>query len=108
MVLPVLLAALLDPLLDPPAEAAVEPVEPFDADEEPEPLLARNVLLPTPKPMAAASLPLPPIKIALLVSLLVMTNLPWALSEAVTLALVGRFRLMAFRRSATVSVPVDV
>lgn len=70
--------------------------------------LGKAVLLPRPKPMAAASVPLPPMKIALLVSRLVMTNWPSVLSLAVTLALVGRSRLRALRRSATVSVPVDV
>jgi hypothetical protein len=40
--------------------------------------------------------------------MLVMTNWPPALIEAVTCALVERSTLMALIRSPTVSVPVDV
>lgn len=79
-----------------------------DAVEELAAALGRKVLWPAPKPMAAAAVPLPPMKIELLSSRLVMTSWPLALSDAVTLALVGRSTLMALRRSATVSVPVEV
>ena len=58
--------------------------------------------------MAAASVPLPTIRIGLDLFLLVVTSWPLPLSEAVTCALVGRSTLMASIRSPTVSVPVDV
>ena len=61
-----------------------------------------------PKPIAAASVPLPTTAIESLLFMLVMTNWPCALIEAVTCALVGRSMLMAFIISLTVSVPVDV
>ena len=88
-----------------------EPVDDFDDAEDGEGLeaaLGRKVLLPVPKPIAAASLPLPPTKIALVTSLLVITSWPPALIDAITFALVGRSTLMVLIRSATVSVPVDV
>ncbi len=61
-----------------------------------------------PNPIAAASVPLPTTAIESLLFMLVMTNWPCALIEAVTCALVGRSMLMALMRSPTVSVPVDV
>ncbi len=71
--------------LEVPVEAVVELFVPLDDEfvadvEDPEEAvealaaLGRKVLLPTPKPIAAASLPLPPMKIELVSSLLVMTN----------------------------------
>ena len=65
-----------------------------------------KVLWPTPKPIAAASVPLPPTVIKLVSFLAVRTSWPRPLSDAVTCALVGRSTLMASIRSPTVSVPV--
>lgn len=64
--------------------------------------------LPTPKPIADASVPLPTTATESLSFLLVITSLPALLSEAVTCALVGRSRLIALIRLPTVSVPVEV
>ncbi len=61
-----------------------------------------------PKPIAAASVPLPTTAIESLLFLLVMIRRPLLLSDAVTCALVGRSTLMALIRSPIVSVPVDV
>jgi len=52
--------------------------------------------------------PLPPIVIVSVLFLLVKTNCPLLLMEAVTLALVGRSMLIALIKLAIVSVPVDV
>lgn len=71
-------------------------------------LAGKNVSCPTVKPIAAASLPLPPMKIASVEFLLVMTNWPLLFSDTVTFAFVGKSILMALIRSPTVSVPVDV
>jgi hypothetical protein len=67
-----------------------------------------NAELPLPKPISVASVPLPTIAIESFLFLLVITNLPLLLREAVTCALVGRSMLIASIRLPTVSVPVDV
>ena len=67
--------------------------------------IGMKLLLPVPKPRAAASLPLPSTVTSSLSFLAVMTRLPLPLIEAVTKA--GP-ELMALIRSAIVSVPVDV
>jgi hypothetical protein len=108
LVLAALLEVLADELLVPLED---EPADEFEETEdvgEVEADFGKKVLFPTAKPMAAASLPLPPTKIALVSSLLVITSWPLALSDAVTFALVGRSTLMVPMRSAIVSVPVDV
>ncbi len=94
--------------LVPPEDGPVDDFEEVEDVGWVEAALGRKVSLPTPKPIAAASLPLPPTKIALVVSLLVITSWPPALSDAVTFALVGRSTLMVLMRSAMVSVPVEV
>jgi len=114
------LEVLVELLADDPVELLVpvdeEPVDEFEEVAElelPEELrdaaaVGTKVLFTTPKPMADASVPVPPIVIALVSFRLVMTNRPSLLSEAVTCALVGRSVLMAPIKSPTVSVPVDV
>lgn len=67
-----------------------------------------NVVCPTLKPSAAASVPLPEIVMSAVLFRAVMTSWPLLLSEAVTCALVERLTLSALIRSPTVSVPVDV
>ena len=99
-------AVLFEVLADEPLVALADDCD--EAAGEVEAAFGKKVLLPTPKPIAAASLPLPPTKIALVSSRLVMTSWLPALIEAVTFALVGRSTLMALMRSPTVSVPVDV
>jgi len=113
-----------DALVDDPVELVVVPdlasveLEAVDELDEPEELAEAEELvvdgsfglklsLPRPKPMAAASLPLPPTVIKLVSFLAVNTNWPLLLREAVTCALVGRSTLIALIKSATVSLPVD-
>jgi len=100
-------AEALAPLDDESVDELEEAVDELEVDEGLA-AVGRKVSLPTPKPIAAASAPLPPTKIELLSPRLVMTSWPLALSEAVTFALVGRSTLMALIRSPMVSVPVDV
>jgi len=109
--------ALPDPrdVLDPLAPAVEGPDVELAEAEVPEvavELLGGSggwkALLPVPKPMAAASVPLPTIAMESLSFRLVITNLPCALSDAVTWALVGRSTLMALIRLPIVSLPVDV
>ena len=108
VVLAAALEVLADELLVPLDEDFVDETDEVEDAEEVEAAFGRNALFPTAKPMAAASVPLPPMKIALVTSLLVITSWPLALSEAVTFALVGKSTLMALMRSPMVSVPVDV
>lgn len=70
-----------------------------------EPAFGVKLLLPVPKPSAAASLPLPSTVMMSLVSRDVMVRWPLALSDATTNA--GP-ELMALMRSPIVSVPVEV
>lgn len=104
----VLAAALFVALTDEPLVVLADDCDDAEEAGEVEAAFGKKVLLPTPKPIAAASLPLPPTKIALVSSRLVMTSWLPALIEAVTFALVGRSTLMALMRSPTVSVPVEV
>lgn len=66
-----------------------------------------KVVCPTPKPMADASVPVPPIVMNAVSFLPVITSWPRLFSDAVTCALVDRFTLRASIRSPTVSVPVE-
>lgn len=90
-------------------EVVLEVLEAFGEPEEPDAVddgvVGVKLLLPMPKPSAAASLPLLSTVTVSLLSLAVITNLPLLLIEAVTNA--GP-ELMALIRSATVSLPVDV
>ncbi len=92
-----------------------EPVAEFDELEElevleklEEGLVGAKVSCPAPKPMAAASVPLPPTVTELVASLLAITRSPLLLSQAATFAWPATFALMALIRSPTVSVPVEV
>ena len=99
---------LCDPLDD---ELVLEPEVPCEleiVELEFDGAVGSKAELPTPKPMAAASVPLPTTAIESLSFLLVMTSLPELLSDALTCALVGRSRLIALIKSPTVSVPVEV
>lgn len=118
---PIGVTVSLDWLVD---DELVDEFEELDDDEAPELLdafaaldaaeelavgwVGEKTVLPVPKPIAAAAVPVPAIVMMSLVFLLVKTSSPLALSAAVTLALVGRSTLTALIRSATVSVPVDV
>ena len=112
-------AASLEPLVDDAVELPVvldaedefEELEELEALAVPEALavgaVGANAVLPTPNPSEAGAVAVPPIVIVSLLSRLVMTSWPLALSEAVTFALVGRSTLRALIRSPTVSLPVD-
>jgi hypothetical protein len=101
-------AAVLEVLADELLVALEDEFEEAEDAGEVEAAFGRKVLFPTAKPIAEESAPLPPMKIALVRSLLVITSWPLALSDAVTFALVGRSILMALIRSPMVSVPVEV
>lgn len=110
MVLDEELVDLLDVLLLLDVELvfeALEELEELDAVDALDVFAAVGVklLLPVPKPSAAASLPLPSMVMMSVVFRAVMVRWPLALSDAVTNA--GP-ELMALMRSPTVSVPVDV
>ena len=108
----------LDDLVEALVEDCAELLDAVDELEEPEELDALEaladgsfglkVLLVTPKPIAAASMPLPPTVIKSVLFLAVSTNWPLPLSDAVTWALVGRSILSASIRSPIVSLPVEV
>ena len=93
-------------MLDAGAVDALAPDElaPVDAVEAAAGFFGVKLLLPVPKPSAAASMPVPSMVTMSLVFRAAMTSLPLPLIEAVTKA--GP-ELMALIRLATVSSPVD-